>query len=132
MAGHNIPALEIRQLPRDLRRALARGAALDRQWFGQHRNQSKVARLRKAIAGEDLALATITGLPRPEPARGEIIVVITVRLAGAGCARKAMLWRGRLPPLDREDLALSALLSVGEVSLAGLEHTASRSPHAVQ
>jgi hypothetical protein len=132
VAKHN-RAVEVAQLPlpRAQRRALRRGARLDREWFGQYRNQARVCRMREALRGEDQALATISGLPQPEPARGEIVLVIAVRIAGAAYARKAMLWRGRLPPLDREDLALSALLSVGAVSLAGLEHKAAQTPHRV-
>jgi hypothetical protein len=116
-------------LARDLRRGLRRGAVLDERWFDQHHNQCRVARLRQAIKGEAEALVVVSDLPKPQ--KNERILVIVVRI-GEARIRKALLLRGKLPPLDREDLALAAATSSGLVSLAGLEHKAAMAPHRVQ
>jgi hypothetical protein len=119
----------IEPLPRNLRRGLERGARLDREWFSQHKNQSRVVYLRRALKDEAAALIATSDLPRPE--RGQCVLVAVIRV-GNFRARKPLIWRGKLPPMDREDLALSVALSTGEVSLTGLLHKAAQQPHAVQ
>jgi hypothetical protein len=126
MGRKHIRSPEIAQLPRSQRRALDRGAALDALWFERHPNQCRVARLRRAIAGEDQALIACSDLPQPR--KGEVVLVIVVRV-GAGRIRKPMLWRGKLPPLDREDIPLAlATHEPGLVSLEGLEATTASWP----
>jgi predicted DNA-binding transcriptional regulator AlpA len=120
---------EILQLPRDLRRGLRRGARLDAAWFAKHKNQSRVAYLRRAIAGEDKAFVAISDLPQPR--KGEVVLIVVVRIDGMR-VRKPLIWRGKLPPMDREDVPLAlALHEPGPVSIQAIEATVGSWPHAV-